>query len=238
MAGPREYKRSTIFSLAALGGGKCYWPKPPCNQRVTVIINGEPVTNLQIAHIRAANPDGPRYIKDMSDDDRRAWKNLILLCTPHHLMVDKLRPADYSIEVLEEWKSKRETGGLARLNGLNDLTEDRLQEMLSYSIKEAHREIREMLTEHRPIDPDAAMLLTEAANHINMATAETLYEASAMLTPALTEYAEMLSNAAFTLAPALNNHTESLSYIADYLPDLLQQLDIRISELRRLQGEM
>jgi hypothetical protein len=238
MPGPREYTRSTIFSLAALGGGKCYWPKPPCGQPVTVIIHGEPVTNLQIAHIRAANPNGPRYVKDMSDHDRRSWKNLILLCTPHHTMIDKLYPDDYSIEDLEEWKSNREGGGLVRLKGLNELTEDRLQEMLSYSIKEAHKEIREMLAEHKPIDPDAAMLLSEAANNLNMTTAETLYEASSMLTPALNEYAEMLYQAAVELAPALNNHAESISSAAGYLPDLLQQLDERISELRGLLGNM
>jgi hypothetical protein len=60
-------------------------------------------------------------------------------------MIDKLRPNDYSIEDLERWKSARETGGLAKLRGLDDLTEDRLQEMLAYSIKEARKEIRDML---------------------------------------------------------------------------------------------
>lgn len=210
MPGPRDYTRSTIFALAALGESRCYWPEPPCNIRVTVIINGEPVNNLQIAHIRAANPGGPRYVPDMSDDERRSWKNVILLCTPHHNMIDKLRPNDYSIEDLERWKSARETGGLAKLRGLNDLTEDRLQEMLAYSIKEARKEIRDMLAEHRPIDPDAAMLLSEAADHLNMTTAETLYEASSMLTPALNEYAEMLYAASRTLGPALDNHAETL----------------------------
>ncbi len=227
MPGPREYTRSTIFSLAALGEGRCYWPAPPCNQPVTVIINGEPVTNLQIAHIRAANPGGPRYVEGMSDGDRRSWKNLILLCTPHHNMIDKLKPHEYSVEDLERWKSDRETGRLERLKGLSDLTEDRLQEMLAYSMKEAHKEIRDMLAEHRPIDPDAAMLLSEAASHLNMTTAETLYEASSMLTPALTEYTEMLHQVAYTLAPALNEHTEMLHQVAYTLaPALARYTDM------------
>ena len=238
MPGPREYTRSTIFALAALGGGRCYWPKPPCAQHVTVIINGQPVTNLQIAHIRAANPNGPRYVEKMSDPERRSWKNLILLCTPHHNIIDKLHPDDYSIEDLEGWKSDREAGGLAALKGLKDLTEDRLQEMLAYSIREAHREIREMLAEHKPIDPDAAMLLSEAADHLNMSTAETLYEASSMLTPVLNEYAEVLSHAAVELAPALNNHADTLYDVTENLPDLIQALDVRIVELRRLLGNM
>lgn len=140
MPGPRDYSRSTVFALAALGAGKCYWPNPPCNVPVTVIIDGEPVTNLQVAHIRAAKKNGPRYVEDMSDDARRSWKNLILLCTPHHTMVDKLKSADYSIEELERWKLEREKDGLERLRGIRELTEDRLQQMLSNSIKEAHKE--------------------------------------------------------------------------------------------------
>ena len=238
MPGPRDYQRSTIFSLAALGEGRCYWPKPPCNAPVSVIINGEPVTNLQIAHIRAAKPNGPRYVPDMSDDERRSWKNLILLCTPHHSMIDKLKPNDYSIETLEQWKSQRETGGLARLKGLSDLTEDRLQEMLAFSIKEAHKEIREMLAENKPIDSDAAMLLSEAANNLNMTTAETLYEASTMLAPALHEYGEALHQAAMTLGPALHEHGETLHQATRVLPDFIDQLDQRIWQLRSLQGDM
>jgi hypothetical protein len=238
MPGPRDYARSTIFSLATLGEGRCYWPAPPCKAPVTVIINGQPVTNLQIAHIRAAKFNGPRYVSDMSDDERRSWKNLILLCTPHHNMIDKIMPNDYSIEDLERWKSEREAGGLERLKGLNDLTEDRLQEMLAYSIKEANKEIREMLAEHKPIDPDAAMLLSEAADHLNMTTAETLYEASSLLAPALTEYTEMLCYASNELVPALNEHVVTLSSITSDLPGLLEQLDERISELRRLHGFM
>lgn len=238
MSDPRKYTRSTIFSLAALGGGRCYWPKPPCTQPVTVIVNGEPVTNLQIAHIRAAKPNGPRYVENMSDRDRASWNNLILLCTPHHNIIDKLHPNDYSTEDLERWKSDREAGGLARLKGLNDLTEDRLQEMLAYSIKEAHREIREMLAEHKPIDADAAILLSAAADRLNMDTAEMLYGASSMLTPALNEYAELLAQAAIALVPALNEHAETLSGAAQYLPDLIEALDVRISELRRLLGDM
>jgi hypothetical protein len=226
MPGPRDYSRSTVFALAALGEGRCYWPEPPCNMRVAVIIKGEPVNNLQIAHIRAAHPGGPRYVPDMSDDERRSWKNVILLCTPHHNMIDKLRPNDYSIEDLERWKSAREAGGLAKLRGLNDLTEDRLQEMLAYSIKEAHKEIRDMLAERRPIDPDAALLLSEAADHLNMTTAETLYEASTILAPALNEHTEQLFHAAMQLPDVMER-----------LPGLIEQLDERISELRRLQGD-
>lgn len=237
MSGPRDYARSTIFALATLGEGRCYWPQPPCSVPVTVFIDGEPVSNLQIAHIRAAKANGPRYVPSMSDDERRAWSNLILLCTPHHNMIDKLKPNDYSIEDLERWKNERETGGLARLRGLNDLTEDRLQEMIAYSVKEAHREIRAMLDQSKPIDPDAAMLLSEAARHLNITTAETLYEASWRLAPALNDYTEMLFSAARALAPALNEHTNTLSDTARVLAPTLNDHAETLHQVTRLLGQ-
>ena len=46
----------------------------------------------------------------MTDDERRAFANLILLCKPCHTLVDKARPADYSVERLEAWKRQREGG--------------------------------------------------------------------------------------------------------------------------------
>lgn len=221
MPDPRNYTRSSIFALAALGEGRCYWPDPPCSVPVTVFINGEPVSNLQIAHIRAAKPNGPRYVPGMSDDERRSWKNLVLLCTPHHTYIDKLKPNDFSIEDLERWKSDRETGSLTKLKGLSDLTEDRLQEMLAYSIKEANREIRELLADGKTIDPDAAMLLSEAARHLNMTTAETLWEASRRLGLALDSHSEMLYSASRALAPALNDHTDTLYEASRILAPLL-----------------
>lgn len=240
MPDPRDYKRSTIFALATLGQGTCYWPEPPCKVRATVVIDGYPVTNVQIAHIRAAKPNGPRYYPDMSDHERRLWPNLILLCTPHHNVIDKIRPADYPIEKLEKWKSDREAGGLAQLKGLDDLTEDRLQDMIAYSMKEGLKEIRAMIAQHKPIDSDAAMLLSEAASHLNVDTAENLYEASALLTPALSpDNVETLYEAASLLSRALEGSTATnIQDAADSLYEVIATLDARIAELRRIQEDM
>lgn len=226
MPGPRDYKRSAIFALATLGQGTCYWPEPPCRVPAIVYIQGEPVINLEIAHIRAAERNGPRYDPAMTDNERRSWQNLILLCTPHHNLIDKIKPGDYPIEKLATWKSDRERGNLVRLRGLHDLTEDRLQEILTYSINEAYKEIRDVLAQQRQIDPEIAMLVTEAARNLNMVTAEMLSDAADRLAPALYEYGEILSRSATDLRIA-----------TEELPGLLSQLDDRINELRNL-GDM
>jgi hypothetical protein len=222
---PHNFKRSTIFALAAVGGGTCYWPDPPCNVPVTVFINGHPVTNLDIAHIRAAEPNGPRYFQAMTDDERRAWPNVILLCPPHHRFVDKIKPEDYPIEKLQGWKEDREAGKLAHLRNVNDLSEDRLQEIITYAMAEATRELRKAIGELGHTDPDAAMLLTEASRHINPDTADTLYWASQMLSPVLDpDNVASLYEVASALSATLN--------------DLVPMLDDKITELRNLQGNM
>lgn len=122
--GPRQYTSATVRALYALSGTTCYYPD--CPRSVVTFIDDEPFTEVHIAHIRAANPDGPRYDPNMTDDERRAFANLILLCKPHHDLVDKRHPDRYSVETLVEWKSEREASmGIERQN-LSGIDEDAL----------------------------------------------------------------------------------------------------------------
>jgi len=70
----------------------------------------------------------------MTDDDRRSFPNLILLCKPHHDLVDKIRPDDSPVETLEQWKLQREEGESA---ALRSITEDRLEELIIEAIRHA-----------------------------------------------------------------------------------------------------
>lgn len=65
-----------------------------------------PVLNSRIAHIHAASPFGPRYSAVMTDEDRRAFENLILLCLPHAEEIDLTALSDrYPAEALQRWKA-------------------------------------------------------------------------------------------------------------------------------------
>jgi hypothetical protein len=178
MPDPRGYTRATLAALAALGGGTCYWPDPPCRAPVTVIVNGTPVSNLEIAHIRAANPNGPRYDPAMTDEERQHWRNLIYLCTPHHQYVDRERPQDYPIHVLEQWKADREQGPMAQLQGLSGLTEDRLRELIQHGVEETRREVQASLEQIELVDPETAMILREATRSLTPDIADMLETAS------------------------------------------------------------
>jgi hypothetical protein len=127
VAGPREYTAGTRAALATLSKGHCYYPG--CTVPTIVFIEGEPVINYQIAHIRDAKP-GNRYVAHMTEDERRSFKNLVLLCKPHHDYVDRQKPELFSINTLQEWKESRESAAVAELRGLDGLTEEKLAEMI------------------------------------------------------------------------------------------------------------
>jgi hypothetical protein len=121
MAGPRSYSRGTRATLVVLSGGACYFPR--CTTRIFEFKDGEPYTTYHIAHIRDARP-GNRFDVSMTDDRRRRFENLILLCKPHHEEVDQRHPERYSAELMERWKLAREKGGLS---ALRSITEENLE---------------------------------------------------------------------------------------------------------------
>jgi hypothetical protein len=233
MTNPSSYSRTTIFALARLGGKTCYWPDPPCPTPVMVLIKGRPVRNIEIAHIRAARPNGPRYVAGMTDAERSDWSNLILLCTPHHTIVDKIRPDDYPIEVLERWKSNREEGSADALSVLSGISEDRLQDLISSSMQEATRELKAAISQIASVDPDAAMLLYDAAKNITPDTADTLYSVARSLSRTVDPgNVEMLHDAAVIL------NRLDLTEDINELKQLIPQLNRVIRDLRNAQDEM
>jgi hypothetical protein len=127
MAGPRDYDAGTRAALFALADGTCFFPG--CSERVIKMVDGEPVIAVDIAHIHAATPGGPRFDPKMSDKERAGHPNVILMCTAHHKVIDR-DPATYTVEVLTAWKTEREGPNLSALRGLSGLTEERLAEMI------------------------------------------------------------------------------------------------------------
>ncbi|MFC1407539.1 MULTISPECIES: HEAT repeat domain-containing protein [Streptacidiphilus] len=125
----RSYGSGTIAGLLTLARGACYWPD--CGEPTIRMVDGEPVQNLQIAHIRAFEENGPRFDPTWSVDERNQFDNLIMLCTPHHKVIDGPRSAEFPVELLLRWKSAREADGLDALEGLGDLTKADLGEMIA-----------------------------------------------------------------------------------------------------------
>lgn len=103
MAKARDYSDRDKKKLYALSGNEC--ANPICH---TKLVNpDENAKDDQICHIEAASPDGPRYNPTQTDDERRSFDNLILLCHKCHDMIDN-NPDIYTVEILKQWKREHE----------------------------------------------------------------------------------------------------------------------------------
>jgi hypothetical protein len=151
---PRQYPQAVRAALVALCGGTCYWPG--CPEPVIRFVDGDPVSNLQIAHIRAAEPGGPRYASGMTTS---AFRNLILLCHPHHTIVDKRRPQDFPVSTLEKWKAEREQDHEAALSQIGNVTAEGLQNVLAEALKDRDERLHQALERLEQSDAEAAQLL-------------------------------------------------------------------------------
>ena len=107
MVKPRDYLPSDIKRLFAFSGNQC--SEPNC-KRPVIAEDGITVVG-KVCHIEAASSKGPRYRKEMKDDERRSYDNLILLCDEHHSIIDnKKNEGEYTKELLLEWKNDHISG--------------------------------------------------------------------------------------------------------------------------------
>lgn len=98
-------KSEVLRELFLLSGNNCAMPR--CRQ---VIIDSTGVMVGRICHIEAAMPDGPRFNPTMTNDQRRAISNLIMLCGGHHSHVDsKKNEANWTVAAIRKIKAEHET---------------------------------------------------------------------------------------------------------------------------------
>lgn len=113
----------TLRRLFALSGNQCARPSCP-----TVLLTADGTLVGEVAHIAAESPGGPRFDPKLSEADRRAFENLLLLCGTCHTLVDK-DSETYTQAKLRKWKRDRESrfeavGDLLRKSYLNEITDD------------------------------------------------------------------------------------------------------------------
>jgi hypothetical protein len=90
--------RKTIKRLFALSGNRCAFPG--CTD---VLVEGDVVVG-HICHVKAANPEGPRYDDQQTPAERHGYDNLILMCQKHHTVIDDGEEA-YTVERLTRMKA-------------------------------------------------------------------------------------------------------------------------------------
>jgi cytochrome c553 len=114
----RQYKPTHVRRLHVLSGAEC--AAPDCS--TTFIARDNETIVSKICHIEAASKEGPRFNLKMSDDDRRHFNNLILLCDECHSIIDnKENEAKYPPLLLKEWKKEHESKVISTLNSKTSL---------------------------------------------------------------------------------------------------------------------
>lgn len=115
----RQYKPSTVRRLDTLSGNECAHPN--CTKKL-IAEDGISIIS-KICHIAAASKEGPRFDENMTDDERRGFNNLILLCDEHHVMIDnKENETQYPTPLLKDWKSAHEKKILELISSKNLLS--------------------------------------------------------------------------------------------------------------------
>lgn len=96
---------ATRIKLFADSAGYCQ--NPGCTQQLFHdTSNGESIHFAEMAHMFAASDKGPRADARLSEEERGAYDNLILLCANCHRIIDKA-PDDYPDALIFQWKSNR-----------------------------------------------------------------------------------------------------------------------------------
>ena len=211
--------------MLALCQGTCY--APGCGVPVVRFIDETPMSNLEIAHIYALHPNGPRYVPTMTDAERNAFTNLMLLCHPHHTLIDKTAPDDYPPYVLIEWKNKREADRVGALRNVGGIGEDDLQDMIKSAFEERDRHIEHVLEDLYATNREAALVMQDLREELQSAR-----RLGSIIDP---DSVQLLSGAARSLvhlpdtAPLLMNAATAIAT----LPDVVEQLSVAADKLRR-----
>ncbi|WP_327232339.1 hypothetical protein [Streptomyces murinus] len=146
------------MALMDLSRGYCYWPDPPCSTPVIREVNGAPLMNVQIAHIRAFEAGGPRA-EPTWPGDVNSFANLLLLCEPHHKLIDGKYRDRYPVEELQSWKQRREGESLQRFKDARILSEEELSNAIAKAQADLLEQVGPALEEFRRFAPQMAELL-------------------------------------------------------------------------------
>lgn len=78
-------KPATLRALFAKSGNVCAYPS--CTHE---LVNSKNKFVAEVCHIEAAESGGERYNSVQTDEQRRSFENLVILCHKHHVETDEV----------------------------------------------------------------------------------------------------------------------------------------------------
>ncbi len=117
MSNRDDFSQVTITNLQRRAAFLC--SNPDCKRRTIAPSMENESDSVYIgcaAHITAASEDGPRYDSTLNPKQRKDISNAIFLCASCATMIDKNQGADFSSDLLKDWKTKHEKWVRENLN--------------------------------------------------------------------------------------------------------------------------
>ncbi len=125
-------------------GGRCEFDG--CNKALWLDeLTKAEFNSAYIAHIVADKPDGPRGDKYLSEELKAEISNLMLLCDPHHRLVDREDVPGHPIELLQMMKAKHEE----RIEVVTGIHSEKQSEILLYGARIGEHHVRPTYEEAR-----------------------------------------------------------------------------------------
>ncbi|MCW3793885.1 hypothetical protein OM416_20030 [Paenibacillus sp. LS1] len=110
----KEPKKNVLRTLALRSGNECAYPDCPAE-----IVDSENDYVGELAHIEAAEPKGPRFNPEQTDEERRGLDNLMFMCHPHHTKIDN-NIEKFPVERLKEFKYNHEKNQKINSKSISD----------------------------------------------------------------------------------------------------------------------
>lgn len=107
----KSIPRKEAELVAMLSGNTC--ANPSCNNSLVINIDNDYSRIGELAHIIAASERGPRGENSLSEKERSAAGNIILLCANCHKLIDS-NPDYFTPDKISSWKREHEANVIIR----------------------------------------------------------------------------------------------------------------------------
>lgn len=140
-------KPSTLRRLYSLSGNLCAFNHRGviCNN-LLFDLGGQFIG--QVCHIEAANKKGQRFNPRMTNEERRDFENLILLCANHHILTNDVN--EFPVNVLKKMKATHEQKFSSDL-----LVERMLDGLKDYSKGTSFIKVKNLNNLFKTLDPES-----------------------------------------------------------------------------------
>ena len=95
-------KTKTLRDLYLKSGNECAFPECP-----NKIVDSDGTLIGELCHIEAALPGGERFNKNQTNEQRRSFDNLLLMCSNHHKVTNNVNK--YPVKKLKKIKDEHES---------------------------------------------------------------------------------------------------------------------------------